>query len=298
VRRLEEIAVFCAPALFVVLWSTGFIGSKYGLPYAEPFTYLSLRMICVVVILAVVLVLTRPAWPPAVGLAHSAVTGGLMHGLYLGGVFLAIDLGLSPALSALIVGMQPVLTSTLANRLLGERVAPLQWLGLLLGLLGVFLVVRGNISGASAAPTVAWVSCAVALIGITLGTLYQKRFGAAIDWRCGLLFQYGAAGLMAGTAALLFERRVVQWDPHFIGALAWMVLVLSLGAIWLLYFLIRRSAATRVVSLFYLTPPVTALMAWAIFGDRLDTWSLVGMAVCAAGVILVNRGGRPTVALR
>jgi len=289
-QRLERAAVFCAPGLFVVLWSTGFIGGKYGLPYAEPFTYLSLRMICVVSILTVVLVLTRPVWPSGAGIAHSAVTGSLMHGLYLGGVFFAIDRGMSPAVSALIVGMQPVLTSTLANRLLGERVTPLQWLGLLLGLLGVFLVVRSNVAGATAAPLAAWVASVIALIGITLGTLYQKRFGGAIDWRCSFLFQYGAAGLMAGTAALLFERRVVQWDPHFIGALAWMVLVLSLSAIWLLYFLIRRSAATRVVSLFYLTPPVTALMAWAIFGDRLDAWSLIGMAVCAGGVILVNRG--------
>jgi drug/metabolite transporter (DMT)-like permease len=293
-RRLEEIAVFCAPALFVVLWSTGFIGGKYGLPYAEPFTYLSLRMICVVGILAAVLILTRPAWPPAIGLAHSAVTGSLMHGLYLGGVFFAIDRGLSPALAALIVGMQPVLTSTLANRVLGERVTPLQWLGLLLGLFGVFLVVRGNISGGTATPLIAWIASVVALVGITLGTLYQKRFGAAIDWRCGFLFQYGAACMLFAAGAFLLERREVNWDPHFIGALAWMVLVLSLGAIWLLYFLIRRSAATRVVSLFYLTPPVTALMAWAIFGDKLDTLSLVGMAVCAVGVLLVNRGAART----
>lgn len=287
-QRLEQAAIFCAPAVFVVLWSTGFIGGKYGLPYAEPFTYLSLRMIAVVAILGVVLLLTRPVWPSVAGLGHSAATGSLIHGLYLGGVFVAIDRGLPPALSALIVGLQPVLTSTLANRLLGERVVLRQWGGLVLGLVGVFLIVRGNVAGGAAAPPIAWVASAVALVGITAGTLYQKRFGGGIDWRCGLLFQYIAAGVMFGFGALLFERRVVDWDPHFIGALAWMVLVLSFGAIWLLYFLIRRSAATRVVSLFYLTPPVTAVMAWGIFGDKLDAISLVGMAACAAGVFLVN----------
>ena len=291
-QRLEQAAIYCAPAVFVVLWSTGFIGGKYGLPYAEPFTYLSLRVLSVVAILGVVLLLTRPVWPSATGLAHSAVTGLLMQGLYLGGVFVAIDRGLSPALVALIVGMQPVLTSTLANPVLGERVTPLQWLGLSVGLFGVFLVVRDNISGVASAPLIAWIASVIALIGIAAGTLYQKRFGGAIDWRCGFLFQYGASGILFVACAFLFERRVVDWDPHFVGALVWMVLVLSLGAIWLLYFLIRRSAATRVVSLFYLTPPVTALMAWAIFGDRLDVLSLAGMAVCAIGVLLVNRGAR------
>jgi drug/metabolite transporter (DMT)-like permease len=292
-RRLEQAAIWCAPAVFVVLWSTGFIGSKYGLPYAEPFTFLTLRMLLVVAILGVVLLVTRPVWPNAAGLGHSAVTGMLMHGLYLGGVFVAINRGLPAALTALIVGLQPVLTSTLANRLLGERVLPRQWLGLAIGLAGVFLIVRGNITGGAGAPAIAWIASTVALIGITAGTLYQRRFGGNIDWRCGFLFQYGAAGVMFVIGAFALEKREVNWDPHFIGALAWMVLVLSLGAIWLLYFLIRRSAATRVVSLFYLTPPVTALMAWAMFGDKLDFISLAGMAACAAGVFLVNWRTQP-----
>jgi drug/metabolite transporter (DMT)-like permease len=292
-RRLEQAAIWCAPAVFVVLWSTGFIGSKYGLPYAEPFTFLTLRMLLVVAILGAVLLVTRPVWPNATGLGHSAVTGMLMHGLYLGGVFVAINRGLPAALTALIVGLQPVLTSTLANRLLGERVLPRQWLGLAIGLAGVFLIVRGNITSGAGAPAIAWIASTVALIGITAGTLYQRRFGGNIDWRCGFLFQYGAAGVMFVIAAFALEKREVNWDPHFIGALAWMVLVLSLGAIWLLYFLIRRSAATRVVSLFYLTPPVTALMAWAMFGDKLDFISLAGMAACAAGVFLVNWRTQP-----
>jgi drug/metabolite transporter (DMT)-like permease len=163
---------------------------------------------------------------------------------------------LSAGVIALVVSLQPVLTSTLANRWLGERVLPRQWLGLLLG--------------------------------ITVGTLYQKRFGGGIDWRAGLSVQYATAGVIFIAAAFAFETRVVHWTPQFVFALGWLVLVLSFGAIWLLYFLIRRAAATRVVSLFYLTPPVTALMAWLLFDERLAPLALLGMAICVVGVFLVN----------
>ena len=287
-ERLERAAIFAAPAVFVFLWSTGFISSKYGLPYAEPFTILSLRMGSLVAVLSVILIFARPVWPSGTGMMHASVTGLLMHGLYLGGVFFSIDRGLPPALSALIVGLQPVLTSTLANRLLGERVTLVQWAGLLLGLFGVFLIVRGNLTGGVAAPFIAWAGAVAALIGITIGTLYQKRFASSIDWRANLLFQYIAAGVLVFALALTLETRVVDWNIHLFGAVAWMVFVLSLGAIWLLYFLIRRSSAARVVSLFYLVPPVTAVMAFAMFGDNLDMLSLIGMAACAGGVFLVN----------
>jgi drug/metabolite transporter (DMT)-like permease len=287
-QRFEQAAIYAAPAVFVFLWSTGFISSKYGLPYAEPFTLLSLRMGSLVAVLTVILMFARPVWPGRTGMVHASVTGLLMHGLYLGGVFFSIDRGLPPALSALIVGLQPVLTSTLANRLLGERVTPLQWAGLLLGLVGVFLIVRGNLSGGAAAPLAAWLAAVVGLIGITIGTLYQKRFASSIDWRANLLFQYAAAGTLVLALALALEQRTVDWNIHLVGALAWMVLVLSLGAIWLLYWLIRRVSAARVVSLFYLVPPVTAVMAFVMFGDKLDLLSLAGMAACAGGVFLVN----------
>lgn len=287
-RKLEQAAIYAAPAVFVFLWSTGFISSKYALPYAEPFTILSLRMGSLVAVLCAILILARPVWPDGKGMAHASVTGLLMHGLYLGGVFFSIDRGLPPALSALIVGLQPVLTSTLANRLLGERVTLLQWAGLLLGLFGVFLIVRGNLSDGAAAPPIAWLAAVVGLIGITIGTLYQKRFNSSIDWRANLLFQYAAAGVLVFALALLLEQRNVDWNIHLFGAVAWMVLVLSLGSVLLLYWLIRRSSAARVVSLFYLVPPVTAVMAWAMFGDRLDLLSLFGMVACAAGVFLVN----------
>jgi len=286
-RTLEEFAVFSAPAVFVLLWASGFIGAKLGLGYAEPLTFLALRMITVVVLLAIIIAATRPKWPHANGLMHSAATGLMVHGLYLGGVFVAIENGLSAGLVALIVSLQPVLTSTVANRWLGERVVARQWCGLALGLAGVYLVLQAKIATGEATP-LAWIAATVALVGITVGTLYQKRFGGGIDWRPALCIQYTAAGVLFSLGALAFETRVVHFTPQFLFALGWLVLVLSLGAVWLLYFLIRRAAATRVVSLFYLTPPVTALMAWALFDEKLAPLALLGMAVCVAGVFLVN----------
>jgi drug/metabolite transporter (DMT)-like permease len=285
--RLENFAVFSAPFVFVLLWSSGFIGAKLGLGYAEPLTFLALRMIAVVVLLAIVIALTRPQWPRPIGMVHSGATGLMVHGLYLGGVFVAIENGLSAGVVALIVSLQPVLTSTIANRVFGERVFARQWLGLALGLVGVYLVLQAKLSAGDAAP-LAWVSAAVALLGITVGTLYQKRFGGGIDWRPALFVQYAAAGLLFSIGASVFETRVVHFTPQFLFALAWLVLVLSLGAVWLLYYLIRRAAATRVASLFYLTPPVTALLAWLLFGDELSRLALAGMAVCVAGVFLVH----------
>jgi drug/metabolite transporter (DMT)-like permease len=286
-RSLEDFAVFSAPAVFVVLWASGFVGAKFGLPYAEPMTFLSLRMSAVVALLAVVILLTRPKWPDRIGLFHSVIAGTLVHGLYLGGVFASIENGISAGLIALIVSLQPVLTSTIANRWLGERVLPRQWLGLLLGLAGVYLIVQENIEAGAIRP-IAWVFAATALAGITIGTLYQKRFGGGIDWRPALCVQYATAGTLFIIAAFIFETRVVHWTPQFMFALAWLVLLLSFGAVWLLYFMIRHSAATRVVSFLYLTPPVTALMAWLWFGERLALLGLLGMAICVAGVFLVN----------
>jgi drug/metabolite transporter (DMT)-like permease len=289
-RSLEDVVVIAAPAVFVVLWSSGFIGSKAGLPYAEPMTYLSLRMVALVLMLGALVAIARPAWPSRACTMHNVVAGLGVHGLYLGGVFISIDQGLPAGLAALIVALQPILTSTLANRWLGERVALHQWVGLALGLAGVWLVVQERAGGD--ATLTGWIAIFIALIGITLGTLYQKRFAGGVDWRIGLLVQYVASGALFVLAAFLFETRVVEWTLQFTLALGWLVFGLSLGAIWLFYFMIRRSAAMRVTSLFYLTPPVTALMAWLIFDERLAPLALVGMAVCVAGVFLVNWNGR------
>jgi drug/metabolite transporter (DMT)-like permease len=285
-RNLTETAIFVAPAAFVLLWASGFIGAKLGLPYAQPMTFLTVRMSAVVLVLGLVIAMTRPAWPSWTGALHSAVVGLLVHGAYLGGVFEAMDHGLPAGFAALVVSLQPILTATLANGLLGERVTLRQWAGLALGIAGIYLVVRSHTEGS--APPLAWVFATVALVGMTIGTLYQKRFGGGIEWRTGFLVQYAAAGALFGLVALAFETMRVQWSGEFVIAIAWLVFALSLGAIWLLYFLIRQRAAARVVSLFYLTPPFTALMAWLLFDERLPPLALGGMAVCVAGVAMVN----------
>ena len=277
------------PAVFVLLWSTGFIGAKFGLPYAEPFTFLLVRMVAVTALLAVVALVMRAPWPRSWRMAgRIAVAGLLVHGIYLGGVFFAIAHKVPAGIASLIVGVQPLLTAALAGWLLGERVSPRQWGGLLLGLLGVGLVVSekvtlgsGSLLGIGAAVT--------ARFGITLGTLYQKRHCTGMDLRTGAVVQYAATAALFAVLAPLTESMQVAWTGEFVFALAWLTIVLSVGAIFLLFALIRRGAAARVASLFYLTPPVTAVVAWAMFDERLGVLALVGMAMTVLGVALVNR---------
>jgi drug/metabolite transporter (DMT)-like permease len=286
---LTRIAIASAPMLFVLLWSTGFVGARFGLPYAEPLTFLALRMSAVVVLMLPVAVLSRARWPSKAEVGHSAIVGLLMHGLYLGGVFTAIAQGVPSGISALIPGLQPILTSTIANRFMGETVTRVQWLGLALGLAGVLLVLHDrNIVLAGSA--LGWAASFLSLIGITLGTLYQKRYCGKVDWRTGNVVQYAGAAVLLSVLAFLFETRVVHWTGEFIFALAWLVIVLSIAAIALMYWIIRRSAATSFSSLFYLVPATTALMAYFLFGERLDALSIVGMVLAAAGVVLANRG--------
>jgi drug/metabolite transporter (DMT)-like permease len=286
-RDLENLAARAAPAIFVVLWSTGFVATKYVVNNADPLTYLAIRMALVVVLMAAIVAIARPRWPDRIGIAHSAVAGILVHGFYLGGTAIAIAHSIPAGLSALIPGLQPILTSTIANRWLGERVTPIQWAGLLLGLAGVVLILHNRPMSGDAGW--GWLASAVSLVSITLGTLYQRRYCNAIDWRAGNLVQYVAVTIFFGLGAWLFENNVVHWTTEFVLALSWLVVVLSIGSIGLLYWLIRRSAATSVASLFYLVPAVTALMAYVLFGERLDGIALLGMTACAAAVFLVNR---------
>ena len=286
-RDVENLAARAAPAIFVVLWSTGFIATKYVVHNADPLTYLAIRMALVVVLMAVIVAIARPRWPDRIGIAHSAVAGILVHGFYLGGTAIAIAHSIPAGLSALIPGLQPILTSTIANRWLGERVRPMQWAGLLLGLGGVVLILHNRPMGGEAGW--GWFASAVSLVSITLGTLYQRRYCNAIDWRAGNLVQYIAVTIFFGIGAWLLESNVVHWTAEFALALIWLVVVLSIGSIGLLYWLIRRSAATSVASLFYLVPAVTSLMAFILFGERLDAIAIVGMTACAAAVFLVNR---------
>lgn len=286
-RDLENLAAHAAPAIFVVLWSTGFIATKSVVNNADPLTYLAIRMALVVVLMAGIVAIARPRWPDRIGIAHSAVAGILVHGFYLGGTAIAIAHSIPAGLSALIPGLQPILTSTIANRWLGERVTSIQWAGLLLGLAGVVLILHNRPMSGEAGW--GWLASGVSLISITLGTLYQRRYCNAIDWRAGNLVQYIAVTIFFGIGAWLFENNVVHWTTEFVLALSWLVVVLSIGSIGLLYWLIRRSAATSVASLFYLVPAVTALMAFVLFGERLDAIAIVGMTACAAAVFLVNR---------
>ena len=286
---MRRLAIATAPALFVFLWSTGFIGARYGLPYIEPLTFLAIRMAFVVAIMAAIAIIGRARAPDAREVGHALVAGSLVHGLYLGGVFTAISQGVPAGISALIPGLQPILTSTIANRFMGETVTRIQWFGLALGLAGVLLVLHDR-TIVLAGSTLGWIASFLSLIGITLGTLYQKRYCGNIDWRTGNLVQYIGAGLLFAFGAFAFETREIHWSGELIFAIAWLVLVLSIAAIGLMYWLIRRSAATSFASLFYLVPVVTALFAFILFGERLDAISILGMVICAGGVVLSNRG--------
>jgi len=277
------------PATFVFLWATGFVGAKFGLPYAQPATFLLYRFAFVVALMLPIALVLRVPWPPDRSqVVHIAIAGVLLHGGYLGGVFTAIHAGMSAGLSALIVGLQPILTALAAAAFLGERVTARQWLGLALGFGGVALVVaqRLTVGGLSA---FSFAMALLALVSITSGTVYQKRFCGAFDLRSGAVIQFVAAGLALAPFALAFEHEPVRWTGEFVLALAWLVLVLSIGAISLLTLLIRRGAATKVASLFYLVPPVTASIAFFLFGETLGPLALAGFVLAVIGVAVVVR---------
>jgi len=279
-----------APAMFVLLWSTGFIASKAGLPYVEPFTFLTLRFVLVAALMAPLALALGTRWPrrPA-DWGHQAVAGLLMHGFYLGGVFASIHAGVPAGVSAIIVGLQPVLTAAVAGPVLGERVSARQWLGIACGFAGVVLVLWNRL-GLGEAPLWGYGLSGLALLGITAGTLYQKRFGGGTDLRSAMIIQYAATAVPMAGLALAFETMRIDWTPDFVAALAWLVLVLSVGAVMLLYVLIRRGAASRVASLFFLVPPITAAMGYALFGETLGLLALAGLGLVAAGVALVQKG--------
>ncbi|MBS0321549.1 MAG: DMT family transporter [Proteobacteria bacterium] len=280
-RTPARVAVF--PALFVLLWSTGFIAAKYGLPHAPPFTFLGYRFAIVAVLMTAVATLADAAWPRGAQAWHCAVAGWLVHGIYLGGVFFAISKGTAAGVSAMIVGLQPLLTVLLAWMWLGERVVARQWAGLAIGLAGVALVV-GHKLGAAGWPSV--VALVAALVGISVGTLYQKRYCHAVDLRTGAAIQFAACALAYVPLVAFVDGWRVDWAPAFVGALAWSVVVLSMISISVLYWLLRRGAAADVARLFFLVPAVTAVMAFVLFGERLTSLALVGMALIAVGVVL------------
>ena len=277
------------PGVFVLLWSTGFIGAKLGTPYALPFTFLLLRFLVVNATLLAAAVVLRSPWPRRTEIGRIAVVGLLIHGCYLGGVFLAISLGVPAGMAALMVSLQPLATALIAGPYLGETLRLRQWLGLVLGLLGVTLVVANKLGGRQA-DIAGVVASVVALLGITAGTLYQKRHAAGMDLVTGSFVQFAAAGLAMLPLVLIFEGRPVVWTGEFVFALLWLSFVLSIGAITLLHVLIRRGAAAKVASLFYLTPAVTSVIAWLLFGETLSLTAVGGLVVAIVGVALVARG--------
>jgi len=279
------------PAVFVLIWSTGFIVARYGMPHGSPMHFLVLRYALSVLCFLPWIWLSGSRWPQGrAQWLHLAVTGILMHAAYLGGVWAAIKAGMGSGVAALVVGLQPVLTAIWLSAL-GTRVQARQWAGLVLGLVGLVLVVSGKLGVGSAQDHVNLLNLTlvlVALVSITVGTLYQKRFVAPCDVRTANAIQLSAAFIVTLPLALL-ENESMDWNGESIGAMAWSVLVLTLGGSSLLYLLIQRGAATSVTSLFYLVPPTAALMAWILFGEPITIFTVVGMAITALGVGLVVR---------
>jgi drug/metabolite transporter (DMT)-like permease len=279
-----------APALFVLLWSTGFVGAKVVLPHVEPFTFLLIRLAIAGALLALIALATRAPWPAGAGWRHAVVAGLLLHAGYLGGVFWAISRGVPAGISAVIVSLQPVLTAALVLRLLGERVGRRAWAGLLLGVTGVALVVLPGTLDAgtgTALPLAGVVACLVALAAATAGTLYQKRHGAGVPLLSGTAVQYGACTVAFAVLAPATETMRVRVTGELVAGMAWLVVALSVGAVLLLLTLLRRGSAARVSSLFYLVPPATALEAYLLLGERLGLVELAGMLLAVAGVALV-----------
>ena len=283
-----------APTLFVLMWATGFIGAKYGLPHAGPFSFLSVRYAIVIVVLLVVAFLAHAPWPRSPAeFIHAIFSGFLLHGVYLGGVFLAISLGMSAGISALIVGLQPLMTSVLSGPLLKERITSWHWLGVMLGLIGMSLVLLPKISGSghgvSSLSLTALVAAFVALFGMTLGTIYQKAFAVKFDLRTGGVLQNIGALVPTGIAAYCLEGFDITWTWEFIGALSWLVLVLSIGAISLLMLIIRHGDVSKVSTLFYLVPPVTVVMAFFLFGERISLTQAAGIALAVFAVAMTRK---------
>jgi drug/metabolite transporter (DMT)-like permease len=284
-----------APALFIVIWSSGYVAAKAAAPYAEPLSFLVLRYVGVIVLMTLLALVFRARWPASRReVLHLAIAGIGIQAIYLGGVWVAVRQGMPAGMAALIVNLQPVLTAV-AGPLLGERVRAIQWLGLALGLAGVALVVSNKLGG----PDVGMgpvVLTLLSLLAITAATLYQKRFIPHFDLRTGQVVQFAASVLVTLPFALAFESFHIEWNAQVVAAMLWSIFVLTGGGISLLFMMIRHGEATRVTSYMYLVPAVTALMAWAMFDERLGTMAVVGMLVTITGVALVVR--QPTLDAR
>ena len=273
--------------IFIIIWSSGFIVSRFGMPFSEPMTFLFLRFSGVCVLMLPIILWKKIPWPSLQQIVHIAVAGSLLQFGYLAGVWISVRAGMPAGLSALIVGLQPILTALLAY-FVAEKINSRQWLGLFLGLIGVVLVLSAklNTHGVTIS-NILW--NVFALISITAGTIYQKKYCPSFDLRIGSFIQFMTSAFISGLAAIAFETRVVQWSNEMIGALVWSIFFISIGAISLLFVLIRRGNATKVSSIMYLTPPTTAVLAWIFFKEPLTPIIVIGTIVTSLGVLLVNQ---------
>ena len=278
-----------APALFVLLWSTGFIGAKYGLPYADPFVFLSVRILLAALLLfALARALRMPVRIGRTAIARSGLIGFFLHACYLGGVFYSLSQGLPAGVAAVVTSLQPVLVSLIAVKVLGEQLRIRQVAVLFIGLVGVVMVLGPSID--AQIPSAAIIAILVALIGSTTATLLQKKLGADIPLISGTAYQYLFSGCVLGIIALATQETSITWSLRFTAAFVWLVLVLSVGAILLLLWLLNSGSAAKVSSLFYLVPPATAIEAFFLFGEKVNTQGFLGIGITALGVWLVMRG--------
>ena len=279
-----------APGLFVLLWSTGFIGVKYGVPYAPPFYFLAIRMAIAALLLFIAISFLRKSQPITRSIIWPSTMIGLtLHGAYLGGCFFAVSRGMPAGVAALIVSLQPVLVSLFAAKYLNEPLSARAVFGLILGLIGLVVVVLPRISttGTNTISLVAIGASAIGLLGGTAGTILQKKYGGVIPTLAGTSIQYAATAVVLLTLALIFEKPEIQWTAKFVGALTWLVLALSFGAILLLFFLLSHGSAASVSSLYYLVPAATAIEAYFFFDEHISPVSLLGTLITVVGVWLV-----------
>lgn len=287
-----------APALFVFLWSTGFIGAKYIVPYAEPFTFLTIRYVLAAAILfAIAYAFKQPLKLNREQFKASFTVGMLLHVIYIGGVFYAVSLGVSAGISAVIVSIQPVLVSLLAVPLLGERLRWVQVVGLFLGVAGIALLLLPKVFQGDYTASTSLVGifiCVIALLGTSGGYLVQKKMGSDIPFLSGTGAQYAVSAIAFAVLSFATEEQIIEWVPAFLFGLAWIVLMLSIASIVLLYGMLRTGSASKVSSLYYLVPPVAAIQAYFLFGEVIGFVGIIGMALAAIGVVLVMRQSTKT----
>ena len=282
-----------APALFVFLWSTGFIGAKYIVPYAEPFTFLTIRYVLAAAILfAIAYAFKQPLKLNREQFKASFAVGMLLHVIYIGGVFYAVSLGVSAGISAVIVSIQPVLVSLLAVPLLGERLRWVQVVGLFLGVAGIALLLLPKVFQGDYTASTSLVGifiCVIALLGTSGGYLVQKKMGSDIPFLSGTGAQYAVSAIAFAVLSFATEEQIIEWVPAFLFGLAWIVLMLSIASIVLLYGMLRTGSASKVSSLYYLVPPAAAIQAYFLFAVVIGFVGIIGMALASIGVVLVMR---------